>query len=352
MAGVGGSLLGVVLVGLLWVCPLGTSVLAQGGLRDKVMGVIAPLDPDQADPKGPLARERAALGRLLFFEPRASADGTVSCSRCHLPQLYGTDGLPRSVGVMGRLNPRNAPTVLNAFLQSSQHWRGDRESVEDQALKALIGPPSFGNPTPETAMARLKAIDGYPELFRKAFPQDPDPVNPKNWGAAIGAFERTLVTPSRLDGWLKGDDGALSLQEKKGLERFMGLGCAVCHGGVGLGGATYEKFGIHTEYWKATGSPEIDRGRADVTGDPQDLYAFKVPTLRNVAMTPPYFHDGSVSSLAGAVEVMAKTQLGQHISEQETAELVGFLKSLTGTLADAFLEAPILPPSGFTRLDR
>ncbi len=352
MVAAGGSLLSLILMGLLLVWPFGVSALAQGGLREKALEFMAPLEPDRAGPKGPLVREREILGRLLFFDPRVSADGTVSCSRCHLPQLYGTDGLPRSVGVMGRLNPRNAPTVLNSFLQISQHWRGDRESVEDQAVRALVGPPSFGNQTAEAAVARLKAIAGYEELFRRAFPQDPDPVSPRNWGAAIGAFERTLVTPSRLDGWLRGHEEALSPQERKGLERFIGLGCAVCHSGVGVGGGSYEKFGVHADYWMATASAEIDRGRADVTGDPKDLYVFKVPSLRNMEMTSPYFHDGSVPSLARAVEVMAKTQLGQQISQQEVAELVGFLRSLTGTLPEAFLEAPILPPGGFPGMGR
>ncbi len=321
--------------------------MAGEELRARALEAMAPLEPQQTSSKEPFWEEKIALGRLLFFEPRVSADGTVSCSRCHLPQLYGTDGLPRSVGVMGRLNPRNAPTVLNAFLQISQHWRGDRDSVEDQAVKALVGPPSFGNPTPEAAMARLKAIGGYAGLFKKAFPQDQDPINAKNWGVAIGAFERSLLSPSRLDSWLLGDEAALSPREKKGLERFLNLGCADCHGGAGLGGSMYEKFGIHMDYWKATASPEIDRGRADVTGDPQDLYVFKVPSLRNVAVTPPYFHDGSVRELSRAVEIMGRTQLGLEMTPEELQELLDFLEALTGELPRMFLEAPLLPQGGF-----
>lgn len=327
-------------------------VLAGEELRAKALQTIAPFEPQEAPSKEPLWEERAALGRLLFFEPRVSLDGTVSCSRCHLPQLYGTDALPRSIGVMGTLNPRNAPTVLNAFLQISQHWRGDRESVEEQAMKALAGPPSFGNPTPEAAIGRLKAIDGYSELFKKAFPQDQDPINERNWGTAIGAYERTLITPSRLDKWLHGEESALSPKEQEGLERFLKLGCADCHNGAGLGGSIYEKLGIHMDYWKATESPEIDRGRADVMGDPQDLYVFKVPSLRNVGMTPPYFHDGSVQELRRAVEIMGKTQLGLQLPQQELDDLVGFLKSLTGGLPKGFAEAPVLPQGGFPKLGR
>lgn len=325
----------------------GGSLLAGEELRARALEVLAPLGPQQASSKEPFLEEKAALGRLLFFEPRVSADGTVSCSRCHLPQLYGTDGLPRSVGVMGRLNPRNAPTVLNAFIQISQHWRGDRESVEDQAVKALIGPPSFGNPTPEAAISKLKAIAGYPELFKKAFPQDQDPVSVRNWGLAIGAFERTLVTPSRLDKWLEGEESALSTREKTGLKQFLELGCSDCHSGAGLGGAMYEKFGIHMDYWKATGSKEIDKGRADVTGDPQDLYVFKVPSLRNVAMTPPYFHDGSVADLREAVKVMGLTQLGLEIPSPDLEDLAAFLGTFTGPLPKALEEAPLLPSGPF-----
>ena len=321
--------------------------LAQEPLRTRALEALAPLRPEEAPAPGSIQAERVALGRMLFFEPRASLDGTVSCSRCHLPQLYGTDGLARSMGVMGRINPRNAPTVLNAALQFSQHWRGDRESVEDQAAKALAGPPSFGNPSQDAAMARLKAIAEYKGLFSKAFPHEQDPVNPRNWAAAIGAFERTLIVPSRLDSWLLGDDMALREGERRGLERFLAMGCSDCHEGVGLGGSMYEKFGIHMDYWKATGSKEPDRGRADLTGDPQDLYVFKVPSLRNVAMTPPYFHDGSVLRLADAVRVMGLTQLGQEIPQEGIEEMVEFLGSLTGPLPKTLAESPVLPPGGF-----
>jgi len=340
-------LLGIILLGTGEVEFAGSRGLAQEPLRTRALEALAPLRPEEAPAPGSIQAERVALGRRLFFEPRASLDGTVSCSRCHLPQLYGTDGLARSIGVMGRINPRNAPTVLNAALQFSQHWRGDRESVEDQAVKALVGPPSFGNPTPEAAMSQLKAIAGYPELFKKAFPQDQDPISVRNWGLAIGAFERTLLTPSRLDEWLKGHESALSPQEKTGLKRFLDLGCADCHNGAGVGGAMYEKFGIHLDYWKATGSKEIDKGRADVTGDPQDMYVFKVPSLRNSAMTPPYFHDGSVAELREALRVMGVTQLGWEIPSADLEDLAAFLNSLTGPLPRALAEAPLLPSGAF-----
>src|SRR5262249_453856 len=165
--------------------------------------------------------------------------------------------LANSNGVEHKLNPRNAPTVLNAALQFVQHWKGDRTSVEDQATRALTAPPSFGNPTYESAMAKLKAISGYPALFAQAFPGEADPITADNWGKAIGAYMRTLVTPSPFDAFLVGDDRALSPTAQAGLRTFMQIGCAGCHSGVGVGGGMYQKFGLVEEYWKATGSTII-----------------------------------------------------------------------------------------------
>lgn len=314
-------------------------------LREWAKQSLEPLRVEKYTGRQP--SELVELGRMLFFEPRVSVDGTVSCSRCHLPQLYGTDGLPRSIGAGGKANPRNSPTVLNSALQFSQHWRGDRESLEDQAMRALVGPTSFGNPTMEDAMKRLEAIEAYRDIFRKVFPHDKEPISPRNWAAAIGAFERQLLTRSPFDAWMEGSDEALSSREKRGLQRFLELGCVDCHSGVGLGGQSYEKFGIHEDYWKLTKSKEVDMGRWDVTGNPDDRFVFKVPVLRNVAMTPPYFHDGSVGKLSEAVEIMAKAQLGLELSREDLDSLMAFLESLTGEIPKAFQRAPSLPPRGF-----
>jgi cytochrome c peroxidase len=211
----------------------------------------------------------------------------------------------------------------------------------------LIGSFSFINPDYASAMARLKAIPGYADLFRKEFPGDPDPVTPDNWAKAIGAFERTLVTPSRFDAFLAGDARALSPEERAGLRKFIDTGCIACHNGADVGGGIFQKFGVVEDYWTATGSQQPDKGRFDVTHDPRDTYVFKVPSLRNVAMTPPYFHDGSVRSLPEAVRIMAKVQLGRALSDQDTADIVAFLGSLTGKLPQRFVDAPILPASGF-----
>ena len=255
--------------------------------------------------------------------------------------------MPKSRGAHDKANPRNAPTVLNAALQSKEHWRGDRENVEDQAKQALVGPASFGNPDYATAMAELKAIPGYPEMFAKAFPGQKDPVTPDNWGKAIGAYERTLVTPSRFDAYLAGRTEALSAAERAGLRKFIVTGCIACHNGPGVGGTMFQKFGVVENYWQETGSKEVDKGRFDVTHKPEDMYVFKVPSLRNVAMTPPYFHDGSVRSLPRAVHIMAKVQLGKNLSDQDVSEIVTFLESLTGRLPEDFASAPVLPAAGF-----
>jgi cytochrome c peroxidase len=295
----------------------------------------------------PVTAERVELGHKLFFDPRISADGAVSCSRCHLPALYGTDGLAKPLGAHDRVNPRNAPTVLNAALQFKAHWRGDRVNVEDQARQALIGPPSFGNPDYAAAMMKLKAIPGYAQLFAKAFPGESEPVTPDNWGKAIGAYERTLVTPSRFDDYLGGNENALSNSEQHGLRLFMEKGCTGCHNGPGIGGGMFQKFGVREDYWKETKVTEPDKGRFDVTKDEADLYVFKAPSLRNVAMTPPYFHDGSVRSLADAVRIMARVQLDTTLTPDEIEDLIAFLASLTGTLPDNFVTAPVLPAAGF-----
>jgi cytochrome c peroxidase len=249
--------------------------------------------------------------------------------------------------VKDRINPRNAPTVLNAAVQFVAHWRGDRLNVEDQAKKALLGPPSFGQPDFAHAMKQLDAIPGYRGLFQKAFPGDAQPVNETNWASALGAFERTLVTPAPFDAYLKGQVSALSPAARAGLQSFIQLGCVACHNGAGVGGAMFQKFGVVEDYWKETGSKTPDKGRFDVTASEADLYVFKVPGLRNVAMTPPYFHDGSVATLPEAVRVMAKVQLGKSLTAEEIAPIVAFLESLTGQVPPSFATAPVLPAAGF-----
>ncbi|WP_460028926.1 cytochrome-c peroxidase [Methyloparacoccus murrellii] len=315
-----------------------------------VKQMFQPLPEHRRTEAFPAAAARVALGKQLFFDSRLSLDGTVSCATCHRPALYGTDALPRSIGVEHRLNARNAPTVLNAALQFRAHWIGDRANVEEQALKSLTGRTSFGNPDVVAVIQKLKALPGYAAEFRQAFPNDPEPVTPENWGKAIGAYERTLVTPSPFDAYLQGDAKALPPQAQNGLKTFIDLGCAACHNGIGIGGSSFQTFGVFEDYWKRTGSQPIDEGRFTDTGEPADKYRFKVPSLRNVAMTPPYFHDGSVATLPQAVRVMGKVQLGKDLTDQEVAALVAFLDTLTGELPKDFATEPVLAPQGFSSL--
>jgi cytochrome c peroxidase len=195
----------------------------------------------------------------------------------------------------------------------------------------------------------LKSIPGYPPLFAEAFPGEADPVNQKNWGLAIGAFERTLPQPTRFDAFLNGDAGALTAAEQAGLRKFIDVGCAGCHDGAGLGGTSFSKFGVATDYWKETGVEKPDKGRADVTKNEADLYVFKVPSLRNVAKTAPYFHDGSVSDLPRAVRVMGKTQLGVDLADQDVASLVAFLGALTQPLPVNYSAPTPLPDAAADR---
>ncbi len=314
-------------------------------LRDARDNFVAlPTEPDKSKPAASPAV--VELGRKLFFDPRISEDGTVSCMRCHQVALYATDGLPKSRGFHDVELPRNAPTILNSGLYFKEHWRGDFNSVEDQAKHALLG-MGFAEPEFTTAMRRIQAIPEYTRLFREAFPNDPDPVSPDNWGTAIGAYERTLTTPSRFDDFLHRKQDALSADEQRGLRVFMDTGCADCHNGVAIGGNEFEKFGIYVDYWKETHSDPIDQGRYDLTKKEDDRYVFKVPSLRNVAMTPPYFHDGSVGQLPEAVRIMAKLQLDKTLSDDEIKSIIAFLNSLTGPLPENYANSPVLPAAGY-----
>ncbi|MGZ5031206.1 MAG: cytochrome-c peroxidase [Methylobacter sp.] len=321
---------------------------AEPPLSEKARHLFKPLPASMATPEFPATTAQIALGRQLFFDPRLSLDGTVSCATCHRPALYGTDALAKSVGVEHRSNVHNAPTVLNAALQFKAHWTGERQNVEEQAMKSLTGHASFGNPDFAAVIRKIKALPGYEAAFKQTFPHEPDPVKPDNWGKTIGAYERTLVTPSPFDAFLNGDAKALAPQAQHGLKTFIDLGCASCHNGVGIGGSSFQKFGVFEDYWKQTGSQPIDKGRFTVTQEPADKYVFKVPSLRNVAMTPPYFHDGSVATLPQAVRVMGKVQLGRELTDQEVHDLVDFLNSLTGKQPEDFVTEPILMPQVFS----
>jgi cytochrome c peroxidase len=312
-------------------------------LMKKAKEALGPLPASMPSEENPLTDAKVKLGKILYYEARISIDGTVSCAKCHPISLYAVDGLRKAVGNNCRPNPRNSPTILNAAGQISAHWNGNRKNVEDQAKQALIGPPSFGMPSYEAVEKKLSSFKEYRELFASAFPGTAQPVTADNFAKAVGAFERTLVTPSPFDAFLKGKKDALTESQKKGLQTFLDRGCAGCHSGPFVGGQLYRKFGVLEPYAKYTKSMSVDTGRYEVTKKDEDLFVFKVPVLRNVEKTSPYFHDGSVDSLGDAVGIMAKIQLGKDLSGQEISDITAFLASLTGGIPEEVLRVPLLP---------
>jgi cytochrome c peroxidase len=193
-----------------------------------------------------------------------------------------------------------------------------------------LNPVEMAMPDEASVIKRLSEIPAYSEMFSKAFPEDPDPVNYNNLKKAIGAFERKLITPSKFDKYLAGDNSILSHQEKEGLQAFIATGCITCHAGNVLGGAMYQKFGLMGNYWEHTKSEQIDNGRFDITNNEYDRYMFKVPSLRNIEKTYPYFHDGSVKDLRNSIEIMAVIQLNKELTDKELDDITVFLKALTG----------------------
>lgn len=311
-------------------------------LLEQAMQIFGSLPDAMLSEKNPITSEKIKLGKILFYETRISIDGTVSCARCHPVALYGADGLNKSRGNDCKINPRNAPTVFNAAAQISAHWIGNRTGVEDQARQSLIGPASFGMPSYEAAEKRLKEL-GYTNLFKAAFHGERNPVTADNFAKAIGCFERTLVTPAPVDAYLKGENRALSEQQNRGLKTFIETGCNSCHFGAYFGGQMFQKFGVNEPYWKYTKSKTIDDGRFEVTKIEADRYVFKVPVLRNVEKTSPYFHDGSVDNLGEAVRIMGKAQLGTDLADSQVKEIVLFFGSLTGIISEQALIIPLLP---------
>lgn len=288
-----------------------------------------------------MTQEMIDLGRMLFYEDRISISQELSCNSCHLLDNHGVDGRQFSLGHEGIPVGRNSPTVYNAALHIAQFWDGRSPDVEDQAKGPILAAGEMGMPDPDYVIEVLKTIPGYLPLFETAFPDGSDPINYDNVATAIGAFERGLVTPDRFDAFLAGDDTALSDQEKSGLNLFIQTGCASCHNGPAMGGTMYSKLGTVKEYPGLT-----DVGRYEVTGLESDRFAFKVPSLRNIAETGPYLHDGSISSLPEMVSIMAEYQLGRVLSDAEVADIVAFLGSLTGDLPTDYIAVPEFPENG------
>ncbi len=297
----------------------------------------------------PQSAAKIELGKKLYFDPRLSSTGTVSCNSCHNVMAGGDDNRPVSVGVDGKTGGRSAPTVWNSAFLSVQFWDGRAPSLEEQARGPVTNPVEMGMKDWNAVTKRLKAIPGYEPMFKAVF-KDKDPITADNTVKAIAAYERTLITPnSPYDRYVKGDQTALTEQQVQGMKTFAQTGCLTCHMGANFSGPSlamgtgfFQKFpNIPGSEYDTKYKLLEDTGRYQVTGNESDKHSWRVPTLRNVALTAPYFHNGAVPTLDEAVRVMAKTQLGKVLTDKEAQDIVAFLNSLTGEFTEQTM--PILP---------
>ena len=343
-------------VAFLTFCAAATAAAADP-LRDQANGLFEPI-PEAAPalPGNPAIPEKIALGRMLYFDPRLSESRAMSCNTCHNISMGGVRASPAERGPLGG---RNVPTVLNAVFNNSQFWDGRAADLKEQAVTsvmanpkaliparggAIIPSPAEMNIARQHAVEELKTIPGYVDAFKKAFPSEADPVSYDNVGRAIAVFEATLTTPGApFDRWLKGDDNALSDTQKQGLKIFIDKGCSNCHNGINMGGGMFARFGVAKDPGPELLPPD-DVGRFAITKEASGKYVFKVPSLRNVELTAPYFHSGHIFDLKQAIAVMGESQLGQKLDEGERDKIAAFLTSLTGRQPEITL--PILPPRG------
>jgi len=313
---------------------------AKPAIDRERLAFFTPLPASAAAESGEPSEARVTLGRMLYYEPRLSKSQTISCNTCHDLANYGIDPEPTSTGHKGQRGDRNSPTVFNAAAHFAQFWDGRAADVEEQAKGPVLNPVEMAMSGETMVVAVLESIPEYVELFQKAFPHDKRPVTYDNMAKAIGAFERKLMTPSRWDTLLEGNQDALTPEEAVGLRTFLDTGCQSCHYGALLGGTSYQKLGAAKPYPGLT-----DPGRYKVTRVEPDKGLFKVPSLRNVEKTGPYYHDGRVTSLERAVHDMAEYQLGKSLSDDQVKQIVAFLKVLTGRVDPDYIKRPELPKS-------
>ncbi len=306
-----------------------SAVAIAGSMTVMAAEALPTKAPAPAD--NPTTAEKVALGQMLYHDPRLSSSGTVSCASCHNTMLGGEDNRGGSVGVGGQVGGRSAPTVWNAAFNKVQFWDGRAASLEEQAAGPVTNPIEMGMKSWDDVVARLKSIEGYQQAFAKAFGKDS--ISKDTATKAIAAYERTLITPnSAYDKYVNGDKSAMTEQQVRGMNKAVELGCTGCHSGPAFNGpGTFQKFPVNSNgYFEAQYDFKKDKGLAEVTGKKEDENFWKVPTLRNVALTAPYFHNGKVKSLDKAVKLMAKLQLDKDLSEEEVADIVAFLNALTG----------------------
>lgn len=299
---------------------------APAELRKLALAAISPL-PEKVPGSENDTKALVALGKKLYFDKRLSANNSQSCNSCHQVDggKAGVDHEPTSPGAFGKRGGRNSPTTLNAGFHLAQFWDGRAETLADQAKGPILNPIEMGMASDADVIAKLNGISEYRKAFAKNFPGETTPLNYNNLAKAIAAFERTLVTRDRFDEFLKGKDQALSAAEQKGLNEFISVGCTTCHNGPAIGGNSYRKVGAVNPYPNTA-----DKGRIEVTKEEEDLYVFKVPSLRNIALTAPYFHDGASRSLADAVRQMAWLQLGTKLTDEQVSSITTFLRALNG----------------------
>jgi len=303
----------------------------------EVLPTTAPAPADNAT-----TEEKVELGKMLYHDPRLSSTGTVSCASCHNTMLGGDDNRPNSMGVNGQTGGRSAPTVWNSAFNTVQFWDGRAASLEAQAAGPVTNAIEMGMKSWDEVVARLKSIEGYQVAFEQAFGKDS--ISKDNATKAIAAYERTLITPnSPYDKYVSGDKSALTAQQVSSMNNVQELGCTGCHSGPAFNGpGMFHPFPIHSNpVYAAKYHFKDDKGLAEVTKKSEDEHFWKVPTLRNIALTAPYFHNGAAKTLDEAVTVMGKTQLDKDLSKEEVADIVAFLNSLTGEFPKQ--KMPVLP---------
>ena len=329
-------------VSLVFVLVIAGGAHAADALLTRAQGMFKPVPvnpPVIVD--NPASVDKVHLGKALYFDPRLSASGLISCNTCHNVGMGGIDFQETSVGHKWQKGPRNAPTVLNSVFNMAQFWDGRAPDLEQQAKGPVQASVEMNN-TPAKTVETIKSMPGYINMFKQSFPGEKDPVTFENMAKAIAVFEATLITPkSAFDSYIGGNERALTATEKEGLKLFMDKGCAACHGGVNMGGSAYFPFGVVAK--PAENIMSGDKGRFKVTGVKSDEYMFKAPSLRNIALTPPYFHSGKVWGLKEAVSIMGNAQLGITLSRNEVDRIDAFLQSTTGEQPSVIY--PILPAS-------
>lgn len=279
-----------------------------------------------------LKPEQVDLGERLFHDPRLSGNNTVSCSTCHNLATGGTDHTPVSTGINGQLGEIRAPTVYNSFFNFKQFWNGRASNLREQAKGPVANPKEMGAQWPDV-VNKLKLDPSYVKAFKKIYGQE---ITTDNIVDAIAEYEHSLITPSRFDDFLRGNKNAITAQENHGYQLFKSYGCTACHNGVNIGGGMFQKMGIAKNYFQERGKPvtPADLGLYQVTKQEKDKFVFKVPSLRNIGITSPYYHDGSVNTLSEAIYKMGRYQLGIEIPEKDRIDIAAFLNSLTGKILE------------------